>query len=182
MLQQIDPFEAYGRKTARLFDAWLATGWRERKPRKAHACVIPEDKITPDTPLRLEDAMRVAFPAGGMTVSGLRREAARGRLLIEIIAGKHFTTLRAIEEMRNQCRDQQRALDYGSNLKNATRAGSSFVAQRGSSVTERVRSARAALEKTAQGLNGPLPTTSPTNTERPASGIVIPLKSSSSTS
>ena len=30
---------------------------------------------------------------GGMTVSGLRREAARGRLAIEVIAGKHFTTL-----------------------------------------------------------------------------------------
>jgi hypothetical protein len=32
----------------------------------------------PDTPLRLEDAVKHAFPFGGMTVSGLRREAARG--------------------------------------------------------------------------------------------------------
>jgi hypothetical protein len=29
----------------------------------------------PDAPLRLEEAIRWAFPKGGMTVSGLRREA-----------------------------------------------------------------------------------------------------------
>jgi hypothetical protein len=44
--------------------------------------------IGPDTPLRLEDADRRAFPVGGITVSGLRKEAARGRLEIEVIAGK----------------------------------------------------------------------------------------------
>src|SRR5260370_36088025 len=45
-----------------------------------------------------------AFPYGGMTVSGLRREAARGRLRIERIANKDFTSLRNIEEMRKLCR------------------------------------------------------------------------------
>ena len=39
-----------------------------------------------------------------MTVSGLRREAAKGRLVIEVIAGKHFTTLAAIARMRELCR------------------------------------------------------------------------------
>ena len=43
--------------------------------------------IGPDTPLRLERAIELAFPAGGMTVSGLRREAKKGRLTIEVIAG-----------------------------------------------------------------------------------------------
>jgi hypothetical protein len=60
-------------------------------------------KITPTTPLRLAEALQVAFPHGGMTVSGLRLEAARGRLKIERIAGKDFTTLAAIEEMRALC-------------------------------------------------------------------------------
>jgi hypothetical protein len=46
-----------------------------------------------DTPLRLARAVEVAFPDGGMTVSGLRSEAKKGRLAIEVIAGKHFTTL-----------------------------------------------------------------------------------------
>jgi hypothetical protein len=62
------------------------------------------DNILPDHPLRLEDAIKYGFPYGGMTVSGLRREAARGRLVIERIANKDFTTLRNIEEMRNSCR------------------------------------------------------------------------------
>jgi hypothetical protein len=62
------------------------------------------DNILPDHPLRLEDAIKCGFPYGGMTVSGLRREAARGRLIIERIANKDFTSLRNIEEMRKLCR------------------------------------------------------------------------------
>src|SRR2546430_1522983 len=60
--------------------------------------------ISDDAPLRLKDAVRLAFPAGGMTVSGLRQEHAKGRLNLEMIAGKHFVTLRAIREMRELCR------------------------------------------------------------------------------
>src|SRR5436190_23250434 len=48
----------------------------------------PEVVVGPDTPLRLADAVRLAFPHGGMSPSGLRREASRGRLAIEKIAGK----------------------------------------------------------------------------------------------
>jgi hypothetical protein len=57
-------------------------------------------KYPPDAPLRLDVAVNEAFPAGGMTVSGRRREAARGRLVIEVIAGKRFTTLAAIDRVR----------------------------------------------------------------------------------
>jgi hypothetical protein len=57
-----------------------------------------------DEPMRLADALKVAFPHGGMTVSGLRREIARGRLEFEMIAGKQFVTLRQIKEMRERCR------------------------------------------------------------------------------
>jgi hypothetical protein len=39
-----------------------------------------------------------------MTASGLRKEAARGRLAVERIAGKDFTTLAAIANMRTLCR------------------------------------------------------------------------------
>jgi hypothetical protein len=55
-----------------------------------------------------------------MTVSGLRREASKGRLTIEVIAGKQFTTLRAIELMREKCRVMQKEPDCGSNQKNGT--------------------------------------------------------------
>jgi hypothetical protein len=71
------------------------------------------DNIHLDDPLRLEDAIKFGFPHGGMTVSGLRREAARGRLVIEKIANKDFTSLRNIEEMRKLCRVKAEGRDSG---------------------------------------------------------------------
>lgn len=59
---------------------------------------------TDTTPLRLKIAAELAFPGGGMTASGLRREADRGHLVIERIAGKDYTTLQAIADMRKLCR------------------------------------------------------------------------------
>jgi hypothetical protein len=70
----------------------------------AVASVPPPEKIKPDVPLRLEIAAAIAFPDGSMTAAGLRREAERGRLVIERIAGKDFTTLANIERMRELCR------------------------------------------------------------------------------
>jgi len=61
-------------------------------------------RADPETPLRLADILPLAFPAGGMTISGLRKEARRGRLAVMRIAGKDFTTLADIEEMKRQCR------------------------------------------------------------------------------
>jgi hypothetical protein len=60
--------------------------------------------ISEDTPLRLAEAAELAFPGGGMTASGLRRERDRGRLETLFVAGKEFTTLRLIAEMRERCR------------------------------------------------------------------------------
>lgn len=62
-----------------------------------------------DAPLRLSVAAELAFPQGGMTASGLRREADKGRLVIERIAGKDYTTLAAIAEMRKLCRVERKA-------------------------------------------------------------------------
>jgi hypothetical protein len=64
------------------------------------------DRVTSDAPLRLSVAAKLAFPDGSMTASGLRREAARGRLQVERIAGKDYTTLEAIKRMRELCRVQ----------------------------------------------------------------------------
>jgi len=60
----------------------------------------PLDLVTPDTPLRLDLAARLAFPDGSLSGTSLRREAEAGRLQVERIAGKLFTTLQAITEMR----------------------------------------------------------------------------------
>jgi hypothetical protein len=64
-----------------------------------------------NVPLRLAVAAKIAFPAGGMTVAGLRKEAARGRLVSYRIAGRDFTTLAEIDEMIRRCRSIPRAPD-----------------------------------------------------------------------
>jgi hypothetical protein len=61
-------------------------------------------QISRDAPLRLDVALKLAFPAGGITIAGLRKEIARGRLEVELIAGKLFTTLAAIARMRELCK------------------------------------------------------------------------------
>jgi len=68
--------------------------------------------IAPNAPIRLSVAAKLAFPDGTMTASGLRREAARGRLIVERIAGKDFTTLNHIAQMREQCRVQAKEPDF----------------------------------------------------------------------
>jgi hypothetical protein len=89
--------------------------------------------IGPDTPLRLEDAVRIAFPAGGMTLSGLRKEVARGTLQVELIAGKHFTTLDDIKRMRELCRNRAKVPAYSNENEKvrqaATPSGSSKTAE-----------------------------------------------------
>jgi hypothetical protein len=67
--------------------------------------------VARDAPIRLSTAAALAFPDGTMTVSGLRREALRGRLITERIAGKDFTTLDNVDRMRELCRVQIKELD-----------------------------------------------------------------------
>src|SRR5580692_7828565 len=80
----------------------------------AVASIPPPEKVTPDTPLRLEIAAVIAFPDGSMTAAGLRREGARGRLVVERIAGKDYTTLANIERMRELCRVEVKVPGSGS--------------------------------------------------------------------
>lgn len=85
-------------------------------------------KIDDDTPLPLKDAAQLAFPAGGMGASGLRLEAQRGNLVVERIAGRPFTTLRAIKDMRAKCRAAQtRPASTSDSEKDAQPNGSSEI-------------------------------------------------------
>lgn len=70
--------------------------------------------IDRNAPLRLKVAAELAFPGHAMSPSGLRREARRGNLVIEKIAGKEFTTLAEIEAMRFRCRTKVREPGSGS--------------------------------------------------------------------
>lgn len=101
--------------------------------------------ITPTTPLRLETAARIAFPDGSMKLAGLRREIARGRLAYEVIAGKHYTTLADIEDMRRLCRVQVKAPGSASVLR-AARTVSSLGVPSGSSEIAGARSPQELLQ------------------------------------
>jgi hypothetical protein len=137
-------------------------------------------EIGPDVPLRLDVAAEIAFPLGGMTVSGLRNEVRRGRLVIERIAGKDFVTLNAIEEMRKKCRDdQQKARDSGCNPNAKKKAGECAVQHGSSETTDRFSSAQAALEKTARELKERSKRTSAKSKSQPSTrrkAEVIPIK------
>jgi hypothetical protein len=102
--------------------------------------------VSPDAPLRLEVAAQLAFPGGGITAAGLRKEARRGKLAVERIAGKDYTTLSAIEDMRALCRTNPKVLDYGSSPPTKART------QAGSSETEQGLSAQAAALASAAKL------------------------------
>jgi hypothetical protein len=127
------------------------------------------EEIGPDTPLRLDVAARIAFPGGAMTVSGLRREAARGRLMIERIAGKDFTTLGAIATMREKCRAQPpRPASTSENAATEPLTGSSSMPD--------ARSGQAHLKAIAEKLKKPSRHTSDASTSQ-TSATVIPLGS-----
>ena len=133
-----------------------------------------DTNINPDTPLRLDVAARLAFPLlpngkPSMTASGLRKEAAKGKLVIERIAGKDFTTLDAITNMRTRCRLDQVPQDSIS-------ASGGTEQRPGSSSTEDARSARAHLRTIAERLKKPSKATSDKNTG-PVSTTVTPLRS-----
>jgi hypothetical protein len=132
----------------------------------------------PDVPLRLKVAAEVAFPDGSMTVSGLRREAHRGRLVIERIAGKDYTTLAAIEQMRMQCRLQQRGRVSGSEKLDETGEVGLPTHPSTSSETGTINRAQAAARMIVAELKGrSKPTSTPSTPRRRNKASVIPLKS-----
>jgi hypothetical protein len=126
-----------------------------------------DDKVSETDPLRLSDAVAIAFPHGGMTVSGLRREIKRGRLECEVIAGKQFVTLLDIKDMRSKCRaDQKGPASISANAEDAKPYGSSS--------TEKTRSAQVAARAVAERLKKPSPPTSQRSTDQ--TGRIVTLR------
>jgi hypothetical protein len=134
---------------------------------------IPDaSQITLDTPLRLAAAAALAFPNGGMTVSGLRKERDAKRLATELVAGKEYTTLRNIERMRAACRDLRKARVSTSSPRVETPAAASLAQRAGSSATAPVCTPQDALLTKLQTLINPLPNTSAKRTARRAPNVV----------
>jgi hypothetical protein len=140
---------------------------------------IPDlDKVDRDAPLRLTVAASLAFPDGSMSASGLRKEAAKGRLVIERIAGKDYTTLANIEHMRGLCRLEQKGLDCGCEKQGETSAGPSHIQPSGSSSTDAAKRAQSAARMIVSELSERLSNTSIESTlPRRRKASVIPLKS-----
>jgi hypothetical protein len=124
------------------------------------------DGITPDTPLRLSVAAKLAFPDGSMTASGLRREAARGRLVIECIANRHYTTIAAIERMRDLCRVEVRGPASGFNQPAGIGSDKFWNTPSGSSATAQSSGALALARAKLSKLKRRSPTTSSQNPKR----------------
>jgi hypothetical protein len=157
-------------------DARSAIG-RDNVERRAK--IPSREFITDDTPLRLGVAAALAFPDGSMTASGLRREAGRGRLVTERIAGKDYTTLRAIAEMRELCRRNTRGRASGCDQQEK-QGGADRAKLFGSSSINDINRARAAAEMIVRELQERSLTTSTGSiSKRRAKASVIPLKSPS---
>jgi hypothetical protein len=137
----------------------------------------PAPGIGRDTPLRLEVAVKLAFPAGGMTAAGLRTEIRRGTLPVEIIAGKQFVTLAGIDQMRETCRAPAKEQDSDSNPQSGTSRAKSSDQKPTSSGTEKLSAARSALRQTLNRRTSCSPSTSVQSGKSAESATVVPLKS-----
>jgi hypothetical protein len=147
---------------------------REKKVRN-----MPDlDQISKDTPLRLNIAAALAYPDGSMTPSGLRREAAKGRLAIERTAGKDYTTLGAIEHMRELCRLGVKQRGCGSDKRAVTEKRATHTTRCGSSAMENIQRAQAAAKMIVKELKERSSNISTESTSpKRAKARVIPLKS-----
>ena len=109
--------------------------------------------VGPNEPLRLEVAAALAYPDGSMTVSGLRREAKKGRLVIERTAGRDYTTLAAVKRMRELCLVAPSVLDFTPNRRDVIPARAPFLSDpSGSSETALLSAAQASALRTINDL------------------------------
>lgn len=127
-------------------------------------------EIGDDDPVRLSDAVDLFFPRGGMSLSALRTEARKGRLVIERIAGKDFVTKRAINDMRARCRDREN--------RPASTFGETATSESGSFETDNAMSAQDALRSRLSRPSENSRTTSRTVSE-PTRRNVVRLPSAS---
>lgn len=143
----------------------------------------PREFVTPDTPLRIAVAAALAFPDGSMSAAVLLGQAKNGRLDIQQIGRRYYTTLRAIEAMREKCRVDPRGRDYGCAQHGGTLTALSLIPPHGSSVMPDIAAARDAalmtLEELSENLRG---TSRPSVSGRKRDATVVPIKSRSRTS
>src|ERR1035437_11091660 len=130
--------------------------------------VMPaNESVRADTPLRLSVAAALAFPDCSMTASGLRRECVRGRLIIERIAGKDYTTLANVEKMRELCRVEQ-------SPHACTLEGEPAGSRSGSFSIQEKKSARARANRTSERLKRRSKNTSESSDTQTSAEVIPP--------
>ena len=115
---------------------------------------VSRKEIGRDEPIRLEVAAVIAFPDGSMKAGGLRRERDKGTLEVERICNRDYTTLSAIDRMRERCLVKKEPGSISSRSGAPPMAGLSS-GRSGSSETAAGCVPRAALHKTLMGLKEP---------------------------
>jgi hypothetical protein len=92
--------------------------------------MIERSNITNRTPIRLATAAELAFPDGSMTVSGLRSEARKGKLVTWRVAGKDYTTMGEIDDMLERCRTPSKLIEtLSSSPKSSDKSEAGKIAQ-----------------------------------------------------
>jgi hypothetical protein len=114
-----------------------------------------ELRLEDDEPITLAEACKL-FPRAKLTVSTLRAEADRKRLDIFRLGKRDYTTLRSMREMVRRCQEEDHRRGSTSTLREVN----------GSSETERLASAQAALNQTVQALKSGSPNTLAKSTNR----------------
>lgn len=130
----------------------------------------------PEKPLRLDIAAKIAFPDGTMGASGLRKERDRGRLVTEMIAGKEYTTLAAIERMRELCRVPAKEPALSGERKAGRLTGHSGAKPAGTSKTVGDVTPQDVTRMRLKKLSDSLPSTSRKSTCPRKSGTVVPIR------
>jgi hypothetical protein len=168
-------WEAFGRQPPNMRRRPSSGRHRTFKPKPRKPIISIPENVTPSTNLRLEIAARLGFPDGSVSARALRREADAGRLNVYRVAGKDYTTLADISEMKITCRVQAKGRASPCKKQETDNAS-------GSSATDSEPSALDALKANAKLLKESLPPTSPPSTtpERPKAAV-IPMPSKSRT-
>ena len=104
--------------------------------------------------LTLDDAAKRLDPSGRLSARSLRTEAYRGRLVLVKIAGKHFVTEDALQEMIKECRFKESPRAYGSvRVTGKNRIGLSKTEENSTSLAVASKTALALRERSLSTSN-----------------------------
>lgn len=130
----------------------------------------PEDWRDDDA-MTLAEAVAVFYPQGPLTVSSLRTEIRKGRLLAAEVAGRLYVTPARLKGLFEPRTDPWLVDQKAPGSISGKVAPTGGPTTSGSSVTDRKKSAQAALQAALRTLNKPSPNTSLRNGRRTPSGL-----------